>query len=63
MAAPELKTLKYHIFLKKPLGISIVSSKRGHEYKKTFKEEKSIEILKIIGSVTNIEEYQNVYNH
>ena len=31
----NLKILKYHIFLKKTLGISIVYSKCGHEYKKS----------------------------
>ena len=34
VAAPELKTLKYQIFFKKTLGISIVSGKCGHEYRK-----------------------------
>ena len=40
-----------HIF-KKTLGISIVGSKFGNEYKKIFKEEKSVEILKLIGLIT-----------
>ena len=39
----NLKILKYHIFLKKILDLSIVYKKCGHEYKKIFKEEKSIE--------------------
>ena len=43
--------------------LSIVQSKCGHKYKKTFKEEQSIEILKILGSINNIEEYQKIYNH
>ena len=30
---------------------------------KIFKEEESIEILKILGLITNIEEYQKIYNH
>ena len=30
--------------------------------KKIFKEE-STEILKILGLITNIEEYQKIYNH
>ena len=30
----NLKTLKYHTFLKKTLGLSVVSCKYGHEYKK-----------------------------
>ena len=41
----NLKTLKHHIFKKAP-SFSIVYSKCGHEYKKTFKE--SIEILKFL---------------
>ena len=31
--------------------------------KKVFKEQESIEILKIIGLINNIEEYQEIYNH
>ena len=31
--------------------------------KKIFKEEKSIEILKILGLINNIAEYQKIYNH
>ena len=57
-----LKTLKYQIFLEKVLGISTVCSKCDNEYKKLFKEEWSIEILKFIGFITNIEEYQKIYN-
>ena len=45
------------------MGLSIVYSKCGHEYKKIFKEEDSIKILKILGLITNIEEYQKLYNH
>ena len=37
------------IYLKKTLDLSIIYSKCGHEYKKIFKEEDSIQILKIIG--------------
>ena len=57
----NLKTLKYYT-LKKTLHFSIVYSKCGHECKKLFKED-SIQILKILGSITNIEEYQKIYNH
>ena len=50
--------------MKKTLSYSIVYSKRGHEYeKKIFKEEKSIEILEILGLINNIAEYQKIYNH
>ena len=58
----DLKKLKYYIF-KKALNLSIVSSKCGHEYQKIFKGEELIEILKNLGSITNIEEYQKIYNH
>ena len=47
----------------KALDHSIVYSKCGHEYKKTFKEEDSIEILKIIGFNANIEKYQKIFNY
>ena len=48
---------------KKALHLPIVYSKCGHEYEKIFKEEDSIEILKVLGLITNIEEYQKIYNH
>ena len=56
------KTKISHIF-KKTLSLSIVYSKCSHEYKQIFKEEESIEILKILGLINNIEEYQRIYNH
>ena len=31
--------------------------------KNIFKEEESIEILKILGLINNIEEYQKIYNY
>ena len=48
---------------KKALVLSIVYSKCSHEYKQIFKEEESIKVLKILGLITNIEEYQKLYNH
>ena len=33
-----------------------------HEYEKIFKEEESIEILKILALINNIEEYKKIYN-
>ena len=36
--------------------LSDVYSKCGHEYEKKFKEEKSVEILKTVGLINNIEE-------
>ena len=49
--------------MKKTLSLSIVYSKCGHKYEKLFKKEESIEILKVLGLINNIEEYQKVYNH
>ena len=40
--------------------LSIVYSKCGHEYKKIFKVEESIEIIKILGLINNIEDYQKI---
>ena len=60
----NIKKLKYQCF-KKTLSFSIVFSKCGHEYEKIFKEEESIEILKILGLITNIEKiekYNRIYN-
>ena len=41
----------------------IVYSKCGNEYKKVFKEEESMEMLKILELINNIAEYQKIYNH
>ena len=54
----NLKTLKYHVILKKYqvfilFVVSVVMNK-----KKIFKEEEPNEILKLFGLITNIEEYQ-----
>ena len=49
--------------MKKTLSLSIVYSKCGHKYEKIFKKEESIEILKVLGLISNIEEYQKIYNH
>ena len=56
----NLNTLKYHIF--KKTDLSIVYNKCGNEPKKFFKED-SIEILKILALITNVEEYQKLHNH
>ena len=56
-----VKNPKRYIF--KKTGLSIVYGKCGQEHKETFKEQKSIEILKIISLITNIEEFQKIYNH
>ena len=59
----RFKKLNYLMFFKKKLNLSIVYSKRGQEYKKIFKEEQSIGILNILGSINNIEGYQKIYNN
>ena len=43
--------------------MSIAYSRCGHEYEKIFKDKESIEILKILSLINNIEEYQKIYNH
>ena len=48
----------------KILSLSIFfCSKCGHDNKKKFKEEESIEILKILSLITNIEQSHKLYNH
>ena len=54
---------KISYLLEKTLVLSIICSKCKNEDEKIFKEEESIEILKILGLINNIEEYQKVYNH
>ena len=51
----------YHIsyIFKETLNLSIVYSKCVL----LFKEEQSIEILKILGAINNIDEYQKIYDH
>ena len=59
----KIKKTKMSYVFKKTLSLSIVYSRCGHDYEKIFKEEESIEILKIIGLINKIEEYQKIYNH
>ena len=49
----KFKNTKISYILKKTLGLSIVYSKCGHEYKKIVKVEESIEKLRILGLITN----------
>ena len=53
--------VKIYNFKKNIQSHSVVYSKYDHEYQKIFKEEDSIEILKILGLITNIEECQKLY--
>ena len=55
----NLQILKCHI-LKKTHQSFILFALSGHEYKIIFKEEESIEILKILGLISNVEEYQKI---
>ena len=50
----NLKILKYHTFWKKSLVLSIIVSKCEAKDEKIFKEEESIEVLKIFGLIENI---------
>ena len=54
------KTKISYIFFK-TWSFSIVYSKCDHEYEKIFKEEESVEILKILGLINDIEKYHNKY--
>ena len=53
----KLKKTKISNVFKNTLSLSIVYNKCGHEYEKISNEEQSIEILKILGVINNIEEY------
>ena len=46
--------------LEKILVLSIICRKCKNEDEKIFKEEESVEILKIIALINNIEKYQNI---
>ena len=48
---------KISCLLEKTLVLSMICSKCKNEDDKIFKEEESIEILKILGLINNIEEY------
>ena len=63
MNKENLEKTKISYILKKTLSLSILYSKCGHEYEKAFKEKESIGILKVLGLINNIEEYQKKYNH
>ena len=57
----NLNVSKKYRKLKKTLRLSILYIKCGHGYEKIFKEEESIEILKMLDLI-NVEEYQEIYN-
>ena len=58
----NLKTWNYHIFSKKH-SFLLFTVRVVMNIKRKFKEKDSIEILKILGLITNIDEYQKIYNH
>ena len=53
----QVKNPEIHIF-NKTLVHSIICNKCDSQEEKLFKEEEAIEILKILGIIDNIEEYQ-----
>ena len=57
------KNPKISGILEKTLSLSVVYSMCNQEYEKIFKEEESIEILKILCLTHNIKEHQKIYNH
>ena len=59
----NFEKLKNEIFFKKTSSLYIVYSKCGHENEKIFEEEEPFEILKVIGLINDIEEYQKIYNN
>ena len=52
----KYRKFKISNFLKK-LSLSIVYIKCGHKFKKIFREEEPIKILKVLSLIKNIEEY------
>ena len=59
----NLKKKKILSTLKNTINLSITYSKCDHEYDKIFKEEISIERLKVLGLIATIEEYNKIHNH
>ena len=57
----EKPNLSY--LLEQILFLSVIWSKCKKKDEKIFKEEESIEMLKILGLINNIEKYQEIYNH
>ena len=57
----KFKNPKISYSLEKKLDLSIICSKRGSKDEKIFKEGKSVEILKILDLIKNIERYQKIW--
>ena len=56
----NLKNLRYHTPQKKTFFSIICSKYKNVDKKKIFKEEESIEILKILDLINNVKKYQNI---
>ena len=59
----KIEKPKISQLLGKTFALSVISSKCKNEDEKIFKEEKSIEILKTLGLITNKGEYQTICIH
>ena len=59
----EFKKPKISYICYKTLLLSSICNKCGNEDEKIYMEEESIEILKILHLINNIEEHQKIYNH
>ena len=55
---PKISYSCYKILL-----LSSIYNKYGREYEQISKEEESIKIFKSVALITDIEEYQKIYNH
>ena len=58
-----MKSLKYYTSLKKTVVLFIICIKCKNKNEKILKKEESIEILKILGLINIVEEYQKMHNH
>ena len=58
----KIKRPKISYFLEKTLVLSIICSKCKKEDEKILKEDKSIEILKVLSLINNTEQYQKINN-
>ena len=56
----NLKNLKYYTFNKKTLVLCRICSKCKNKEEKIFKEEESIEILKILGLIEKYDSFKNI---
>ena len=56
----KFEKTKISYLLEKTLVLSIICSKCKNEDEKIFKEEDSIEIIKILGLINNIDKYQKI---